>query len=72
MAAPTVSALEAAGAAAGDSARPRRAERLDRALAWITEVPAALLVALEIIVLFAGVASLLLSSAAFALPLLSA
>src|SRR5229473_1812301 len=57
LAAPAVAALEGAGAAAGDGARPRRAARLDRALAWITEVPAALLVALEIVVLFAGVVS---------------
>ncbi len=57
IAAPAVSALEGAGAAAGDGARPRRAERLDRALAWITELPAAILVALEIVVLFAGVVS---------------
>src|SRR5260221_1435101 len=57
IAAPAVSALEGAGAAAGDAARPRRAERLDRALAWITELPAAILVALEIVVLFAGVVS---------------
>src|SRR5262249_36293938 len=37
--------------------RPLRASRLDAALAWITEVPAAILVAVEIVVLFAGVVS---------------
>src|SRR5487761_265219 len=37
--------------------RPRRAAGLDRALAAITEVPAAVLLALEIVVLFAGVVS---------------
>ncbi len=37
--------------------RPRRAAGLDRAFAAITEVPAAVLLALEIVVLFAGVVS---------------
>ncbi|HYM02609.1 MAG TPA: TRAP transporter small permease, partial [Stellaceae bacterium] len=37
--------------------RPLRAQWLDHALAVITEVPAAVLVALEIVVLFAGVVS---------------
>src|SRR5258708_20681343 len=57
LAAPAVGALEGAGGAAGEGARPRRAERLDRALAWITELPAAILLALEIGVVFAGVVS---------------
>src|SRR5260221_292642 len=46
IAAPAVSALEGAGAAAGDGARPRRAERLGRALALSTQLPAGLLGAL--------------------------
>lgn len=53
----TVSGLEGAGAAGLGAARPRRALWLDRALALITEVPAAILVAVEIVVLFAGVVS---------------
>jgi tripartite ATP-independent transporter DctM subunit len=54
----TISGLEGVGAAAGDDVtRPLRAPRLDRLLALITEVPAAILVAVEIIVLFAGVVS---------------
>ena len=53
----TVSGLEGAGAAETGAARPQRALWLDRALALITEVPAAILVAVEIVVLFAGVVS---------------
>ncbi|HXY99494.1 MAG TPA: TRAP transporter large permease subunit [Stellaceae bacterium] len=53
----TVSALEGAGADSGEAAPGRRAAGLDRALALVTEVPAAALVALEIAVLFAGVVS---------------
>jgi tripartite ATP-independent transporter DctM subunit len=53
----TVSGLEGAGAAETSAARPQRALWLDRALALITEVPAAILVAVEIVVLFAGAVS---------------
>src|SRR4051794_25324596 len=46
----------AAAAAAAESAPPpRRLAWLDVALAWITEVPAAIIVVVEIGVLFAGV-----------------
>jgi len=37
--------------------RPARFTRLDKVLAWATEVPAALLVAVEILVLLVGVIS---------------
>ncbi|HUC68097.1 MAG TPA: TRAP transporter large permease subunit [Stellaceae bacterium] len=53
----TVSGLEGAGAAEPGATQPQRALWLDRALALITEVPAAILVAVEIVVLFAGVVS---------------
>ena len=53
----TVSGLEGAGAAEASAAPPRRLPWLDRALALLTEVPAAVLVAVEIVVLFAGVVS---------------
>lgn len=53
-----VSGLESLGVTDGGTAvRPVRALWLDTALAWITEVPAAILVALEILVLLAGVIS---------------
>ncbi len=51
----TLSALESAGAVEVEA--PRRALWLDRALAAVTEIPAAILVAVEIAVLFAGVVS---------------
>ncbi|HEX2654256.1 MAG TPA: TRAP transporter large permease subunit [Xanthobacteraceae bacterium] len=44
-------------AQAGTAVSRRRFSRLDNALAWTTEVPAAALVAVEILVLFAGVIS---------------
>ena len=53
----TVPGLEGAGAAEPGATQPQRALWLDRALALITEVPAAILVAVEIVVLFAGVVS---------------
>src|SRR5690349_3371819 len=53
---PEVPRLENVGRGEGEH-RPLRAARLDAALAWITEVPAAILVAVEIAVLFAGVVS---------------
>ena len=36
---------------------PSRFRGIDRALGWLTEVPAALLVVAEIVILFAGVVS---------------
>ena len=51
-----VSRLENVGGDEGEH-RPVRAARLDAILAWITEIPAAALVAAEIAVLFAGVVS---------------
>lgn len=39
------------------AAAPLRFTRLDAAIAWVTEVPAAILVVLEVVVLFAGVVS---------------
>ena len=56
LSAASVAELEAAGAEGGEKP-PRRAAALDRALALITEVPAAALTAVEILVLFAGVVS---------------
>jgi tripartite ATP-independent transporter DctM subunit len=53
----TVAALDGAGAAEGEAAERSPRAGLDRVLAAITEVPAAILVALEIVVLFAGVVS---------------
>jgi tripartite ATP-independent transporter DctM subunit len=53
-----VSSSEQAIAAAGQhSAAPLRFARLERALAWATEVPAAALVGVEILVLLIGVVS---------------
>ena len=53
-----VSASEQAITAAGQhSAAPPRLARLERALAWATEVPAAALVGVEILVLLIGVVS---------------
>ena len=48
---------QAIATAAQPSDRPARFRRLDKALAWATEVPAALLVAVEILVLLVGVIS---------------
>ncbi len=53
----TVAGRAGASAPGGEVVRTLRAAGLDRALAVITEVPAAILVALEIVVLFAGVVS---------------
>ncbi|MGO8915597.1 MAG: TRAP transporter large permease subunit [Stellaceae bacterium] len=53
----TVAGRAGASAPGGEVVRTLRAAGLDRALAVITEVPAAILVALEIVVLFAGVLS---------------
>ena len=47
----------AAVALPGGAAAPLRFARLDTAIAWVTEVPAAILVVLEVVVLFAGVVS---------------
>jgi tripartite ATP-independent transporter DctM subunit len=55
MSADTMTAGE--GTAHGASAPPPRFARLDTALARVTEIPAAILVAVEIVVLFAGVVS---------------
>ena len=53
-----VSASEQAIAAAvGRPGPPARFARLERALAWVTEIPAAVLVAVEILVLLVGVIS---------------
>jgi tripartite ATP-independent transporter DctM subunit len=48
---------QGAVAAAGASGIARGLARIDRAIGWITEVPAAVLVVLEVAVLFAGVVS---------------
>src|SRR5437899_9652589 len=48
---------QAAVAAVTAAALPRRFARLDRALALATEIPAAILVSVEILVLLAGVVS---------------
>jgi tripartite ATP-independent transporter DctM subunit len=48
---------QAIATAAQPSDRPARFRRLDKVLAWTTEVPAALLVAVEILVLLVGVIS---------------
>src|SRR6266516_4210680 len=50
-------ASEQAAAAATAAALPRRFARLDRILALATEIPAAILVSIEILVLLAGVVS---------------
>src|ERR1700687_5125168 len=50
-------ASEQAAVAAVTAALPRRFARLDRILALATEVPAAVLVSVEILVLLAGVVS---------------
>src|ERR1700694_3302108 len=50
-------ASEQAAVAAGAPAPPARCARLDRILALATEIPAAILVSVEILVLLAGVVS---------------